>query len=72
MTVEAPLSGGFTVYDGKGNVMSFSKASNNYSAVLPEGGMMVFGGNAGLLELISKISRLAAPKAYWTRPKAFN
>lgn len=52
MTVEAPLSGGFTVYDGKGNAMSFSKASNNYSAVLPEGGMMVFGGNAGLLELI--------------------
>lgn len=52
MTVEAPLSGGFTVYDGKGNAMSFSKASNNYSAVLSEGGMMVFGGNAGLLELI--------------------
>lgn len=47
MTVEAPSSGGFAVYDGKGNVVNFSKASNNHSVVLPESGMIVFGGKAG-------------------------
>ncbi|MBN3525075.1 serine hydrolase domain-containing protein [Paenibacillus apiarius] len=47
MTVEAPVSGGFAVYDAKGKVVNFSKASHNHSAVLPEGGMIVFGGNGG-------------------------
>lgn len=47
MTVEAPSSGGFAVYDGKGNVVNFSKVSNNHSVVLPESGMIVFGGKAG-------------------------
>ncbi|WP_339290226.1 serine hydrolase domain-containing protein [Paenibacillus sp. FSL W8-0187] len=47
MTVVAPSSGGFAVYDGKGNVVNFSKASNNHSVVLPESGMIVFGGKAG-------------------------
>lgn len=47
MTVEAPSSGGFAVYDVNGNVVNFSKVNNNHSVVLPEGGMIVFGGNAG-------------------------
>lgn len=47
MTVEAPVRGGFAVYDAKGKVVNFSKASNNHSVVLPEGGMIVFGGNEG-------------------------
>nr|WP_232243117.1 serine hydrolase domain-containing protein [Paenibacillus sp. GSMTC-2017] len=47
MSVDAPTSGGFAVYDAKGMVVNFSKATNNYSVVLPEGGMIVFGGNAG-------------------------
>lgn len=47
MTVEAPSSGGFAVYDVNGNVMNFSKASNNHSVVLPESGTIVFGGNPG-------------------------
>ncbi|MEC0090236.1 serine hydrolase domain-containing protein [Paenibacillus macquariensis] len=47
MTVEAQASGGFAVYDAKGMAVDFSKASNNHSVVLPEGGMIVFGGNEG-------------------------
>ncbi|MDQ0889740.1 hypothetical protein QFZ81_004828 [Paenibacillus sp. V4I9] len=47
MNVETPVSGGFAVYDAKGMVMNFSKASNNHSVVLPESGMIVFGGNEG-------------------------
>ncbi|MGG4343258.1 serine hydrolase domain-containing protein [Paenibacillus lautus] len=47
MTVEVPSSGGFAVYDGMGNVVNLSKVSNNHTVVLPEGGMIVFGGNAG-------------------------
>ncbi|OPH53555.1 serine hydrolase [Paenibacillus ferrarius] len=47
MNVETPVSGGFAVYDKDGMVVDFSKASNNHSVVLPEGGMIVFGGNAG-------------------------
>ncbi len=45
MTVKAPVSGGFAVYDAKGKVVNFSKATSNHSVVLPEGGMIVFGGN---------------------------
>ncbi|XOK64500.1 serine hydrolase domain-containing protein [Paenibacillus elgii] len=47
MTVETPASGGFAVYDAKGMAVNFSKASNNHSVVLPEGGMIVFGSNKG-------------------------
>ncbi|MDQ0916344.1 hypothetical protein QFZ78_002604 [Paenibacillus sp. V4I5] len=47
MNVEAPVSGGFAVYDAKGMVVNFSKASNNHSVLLPESGMIVFGGNEG-------------------------
>jgi hypothetical protein len=47
MTVEVPVSGGFAVYDAEGIVVDFSKASNNHSVVLPEGGMIVFCGNEG-------------------------
>lgn len=31
MTVEAPVSRGFAVYDAKGKVVNFSKASNHHS-----------------------------------------
>ncbi|MFE4572552.1 serine hydrolase domain-containing protein [Paenibacillus chitinolyticus] len=47
LTVKAPASGGFAVYDAKGKLVNFSKISKNYSAVLPEGGLIVFGGHAG-------------------------
>ncbi|AJS61203.1 serine hydrolase domain-containing protein [Paenibacillus sp. IHBB 10380] len=47
MTVEAPVSGGFAVYNANGTVVNFSKATSNHSVVLPEGGMIVFGGNKG-------------------------
>ncbi|WP_025717730.1 serine hydrolase domain-containing protein [Paenibacillus sp. 1-18] len=47
MNVETPVSGGFAVYDKNGMVVNFSKATNNHSVVLPEGGMIVFGGNVG-------------------------
>ncbi|MDF2647770.1 MAG: beta-lactamase [Paenibacillus sp.] len=47
MNVEAPVSGGFAVYDAMGMVVNFSKASNNHSVLLPESGMIVFGGNEG-------------------------
>ncbi|MGW9125365.1 serine hydrolase domain-containing protein [Paenibacillus chitinolyticus] len=47
LTVKAPASGGFAVYDAKGELVNFSKISKNYSTVLPEGGLIVFGGNAG-------------------------
>ncbi|OPA72833.1 serine hydrolase [Paenibacillus selenitireducens] len=47
MTVKVPGSGGFAVYDANGMVVNFSKVTNNHSVVLPEGGMIVFGGNKG-------------------------
>lgn len=47
MNVETPVSGGFAVYDADGIVVNFSKATSNHSVVLPEGGMIVFGGNEG-------------------------
>ncbi|MBY0085619.1 serine hydrolase [Brevibacillus brevis] len=47
INVETPESGGFAVYDKNGMTVNFSKASNKHSVVLPEGGMIVFGGNAG-------------------------
>lgn len=47
LTVQAPASGGFAVYDAQGTVVNFSKVSGKDSAVLPEGGMTVFGGSKG-------------------------
>ncbi|MFA4134073.1 MULTISPECIES: serine hydrolase domain-containing protein [unclassified Brevibacillus] len=47
MNVATPESGGFAVYDKNGMTVNFSKASNKHSVVLPESGMIVFGGNAG-------------------------
>lgn len=47
MTVDFPTSGGFAVYDENGAVVQFSTASNNNSVVLPKGGLIVMGGNAG-------------------------
>ncbi|MCY9759270.1 beta-lactamase family protein [Paenibacillus alvei] len=47
MNVKTPASGGFAVYDKNGMAVNFSKVTNNHSVVLPEGGMIVFGGKAG-------------------------
>ncbi|MEK4327098.1 serine hydrolase domain-containing protein [Paenibacillus sp. FSL R7-0312] len=47
MTVTAPASGGFAVYDADGMIVNFSVVTKNPSAVLPQGGMVVFGGQAG-------------------------
>ena len=47
MTVKVLVNGGFAVYDANGMVVNFSKVTNNHSVVLPEGGMIVFGGNEG-------------------------
>lgn len=47
MTVTAPTSGGFAVYDADGMIVNFSVVTKNPSAVLPQGGMIVFGGQAG-------------------------
>ncbi|WP_146065492.1 hypothetical protein [Paenibacillus sp. UNC499MF] len=41
-------SGGFAVYDKNGIPVNFSKATNNHSIVLPEDGMIVFGGKADI------------------------
>ncbi|MFC4099406.1 serine hydrolase domain-containing protein [Paenibacillus xanthanilyticus] len=45
--VKAPASGGFAVYDAKGATVHFSKVHHKDSVVLPEGGLLVFGGNKG-------------------------
>ncbi|MCE3201107.1 serine hydrolase domain-containing protein [Paenibacillus sonchi] len=47
MRVEAPPSGGVIVYDGKGMLVYSSIVNKEKSVVLPEGGMIVFGGEAG-------------------------
>ncbi|XOK61097.1 serine hydrolase domain-containing protein [Paenibacillus elgii] len=47
MNVKTPVSGGFAVYDKNGMSVNLSKVTNNHSVVLPEGGMIVFGGKAG-------------------------
>lgn len=47
LTVKAPVGGEFAVYDAKGKLVNFSRISKRYSAVLPEGGLIVFGGHAG-------------------------
>ncbi|MNI74962.1 hypothetical protein D3C73_1310800 [compost metagenome] len=47
MRVEAPTSGGVIVYDGKGMPVYSSIVNKDKSVVLPESGMIVFGGEAG-------------------------
>ncbi|MFD0586956.1 serine hydrolase domain-containing protein [Paenibacillus sp. GCM10027627] len=47
LTVKSPASGGFAVYDAKGAVVHFSKIGSKNSVALPEGGMIVFGGEKG-------------------------
>ncbi|MMZ53959.1 D-alanyl-D-alanine-carboxypeptidase/endopeptidase AmpH precursor [compost metagenome] len=47
MTVDVPASGGFAVYDENGGAVDFSTASHNNSVVLPQGGLIVLGGQAG-------------------------
>ncbi|SDT37888.1 CubicO group peptidase, beta-lactamase class C family [Paenibacillaceae bacterium GAS479] len=47
VTVKSPASGGFAVYDSKGTLVHFSKVSDKKTVVLPEGGMIVFGGEKG-------------------------
>ncbi|MDO3411277.1 serine hydrolase domain-containing protein [Saccharibacillus sp. CPCC 101409] len=47
LTVDAPQGAGFAVYDADGTPVNISTASGSNRAVLPEGGMIVFGGKAG-------------------------
>lgn len=57
MNVETPVSGGFAVYDADGIVVNFSKATSTHSVVLPEGGMIVFGGNEGNIFKINLMNK---------------
>lgn len=47
MTVNGPASGGFAVYDDAGMIVNFSVVSKDHSVVMPQGGLVVFGGQAG-------------------------
>ncbi|KOY17930.1 serine hydrolase domain-containing protein [Paenibacillus xylanivorans] len=47
LIVDSPESGGYAVYNDKGEVVQFSIATNQQSTLLPEGGFIVFGGEAG-------------------------
>ncbi|GIP23261.1 serine hydrolase [Paenibacillus sp. J22TS3] len=47
MTVEVPTNGGFNVYDKTGTTIGSSIITGEKSVVLPEGGLIVFGGKAG-------------------------
>lgn len=47
LTVDTPESGGYAVYNAEGEVVQFSKATNQQSTVLSKGGFIVFGGEAG-------------------------
>lgn len=46
MTVDLPPHGGFAVYDAKGTPVNISAATGSRTAVLPENGLLVFGGQA--------------------------
>ena len=48
MTVQLPASGGFWIYDGQGRLTASSVLWGDTSAVLPEDGMVVFAGDAGV------------------------
>ncbi|WP_089153417.1 serine hydrolase domain-containing protein [Paenibacillus senegalimassiliensis] len=47
MSVQLPAGGGFAVYTAEGALVEFSVASGNSAALLPENGIVVFGGQAG-------------------------
>lgn len=47
MNVQLPTDGGFAVYTPEGALVEFSVASGNRTALLPENGVIVFGGQAG-------------------------
>lgn len=47
MKVSAPASGGFAVYDDAGTLVNYSIVSKDPSTILPQDGMIVFGGQAG-------------------------
>lgn len=47
MNVQLPAGGGFAVYTTEGALVEFSTASGNRGALLPENGIIVFGGEAG-------------------------
>ncbi|WP_440119389.1 serine hydrolase domain-containing protein [Paenibacillus sp. QZ-Y1] len=47
ITVDSPESGGYAVYNDKGEVVHFSVATNQQSTQLPKRGFIVFGGDAG-------------------------
>ncbi|WP_379143678.1 hypothetical protein [Paenibacillus sp. sgz500992] len=47
MTVDLPESSGFAVYDAKGMPVHISAANSSRTAILPESGLIVFGGEAG-------------------------
>jgi len=47
MTVRLPVEGGFVVYDAAGICVNMSEASGSNQVVLPEGGTIVFAGDAG-------------------------
>lgn len=48
MAVQLPKDAGFWVYDREWNVVASSVVGGDTSAVLPEGGMVVFAGDAGV------------------------
>lgn len=58
MTVDIPKGGGYAVYNKEGEIVNFSIASNSDSVILPEGGMMVLGGNAGAVFKISLSNKI--------------
>lgn len=47
LTVDSPDRGGYAVYNAKGEVVHFSVATHQQTTQLPEGGFIVFGGEAG-------------------------
>ena len=53
MTVQVPEHGGFAVYDAAGLPVAASWAWGDTSAVLPEGGWVVFSGNPGARFVLS-------------------
>ncbi|ASA21583.1 serine hydrolase domain-containing protein [Paenibacillus donghaensis] len=57
MSVDAPASGGFAVYDENGMLVYSSIVNKAKSVVLPEGGMIVLGGEAGDVFQISMKTR---------------
>ena len=47
MTVQVPENGGFWVYDKNGQVTASSVLGSSGAVTLPEGGLVVFAGDAG-------------------------